>query len=68
MKYWDPDVSDSFLFEEGLSKYMLTKGTFSMRSSASIILAESAILKSFINTVKNLENHESDDYKAIQEK
>jgi hypothetical protein len=47
---------------------MLTKGTFSMRSSASIILAESAILKSFINTVKNLENHESDDYKAIQEK
>ncbi|QED55404.1 RNA-dependent RNA polymerase [Heterobasidion mitovirus 2] len=43
--YWDPDVSSDFLFREGLSKYSITKGIFSMRSSTSITLAESAILK-----------------------
>lgn len=68
MKYWDPDISDSFLFEAGLSKYNLTKGTLSMRSSVSITLAESAILKEFISVAVNLSDETSEDYKAIIEK
>nr|WEA82906.1 RNA-dependent RNA polymerase [Armillaria borealis mitovirus 1] len=52
MNYWDPDVSSDFLFNEGLSKYHLTKGVFSMRNSVSIMLAESAILKEFITVYK----------------
>jgi hypothetical protein len=68
MNYWDPDVSDNFLFQEGLSKYHLTKGTFSMRSSASIMLAESAVLKEFITVARNLSDVESDDFKAINER
>jgi hypothetical protein len=68
MKYWDPDISDNFLFEVGLSKYNLTKGTLSMRSSTSIMLAESAILKEFISVYVNLQNSESDDYTSILER
>jgi len=68
MKYWDPDISDNFLFEVGLSKYNLTKGTLSMRSSVSITLAESAILKEFISVIVNLSDESSEDYKAILEK
>jgi hypothetical protein len=68
MNYWDPDVSDDFLYSEGLSKYSLSKGVFSMRSSVSIMLAESAILKEFISVARAMNNHESDDYKAIAER
>lgn len=49
LNYWDPDISSEFLFQQGLSKYKVSKGVFSMRSQTSIILAESAILKEFIN-------------------
>lgn len=52
MNYWDPDISSDFLFSEGLSKYHLTKGVFSMRNSVSIMLAESAILKELISVYK----------------
>jgi hypothetical protein len=65
MKYWDPDISDSFLFETGLSKYNLTKGTLSMRSQVSIILAESAILKEYLKVCLNLMNEDSEDFKAV---
>jgi hypothetical protein len=68
MKYWDPEISDQFLFESGLSKYNITKGVFSMRSVTSIVLAESAVLKEFINVLKNLSNENSEDYKAIHER
>lgn len=68
MKYWDPDISDTFLIESGLSKYHMTKGTFSMRSSVSILLAESAILKEFLSVAKNLQNVKSEDYIAIRER
>jgi hypothetical protein len=49
MKYWDPDNSLDFLMNQGLSKYFISEGVFSMRTSHSIILAESAILKEFLN-------------------
>lgn len=52
MNYWDPSISSEFLFEAGLSKYKVTKGVFSLRASSSIILAESAILKIFLDTSK----------------
>jgi len=65
MNYWDPDQSDDFLFQEGLSKYSLTKGVFTMRSSTSICLAESAILKAYISVVKNLFDENHADYKAL---
>lgn len=68
MNYWDPEISDSFLFEAGLSKYNLTKGVFSMRSVTSIVLAESAVLKEFINVLKSLSIEDSEDSKAINER
>jgi len=68
MNYWDPEISDSFLFEAGLSKYNLTKGVFSMRSVTSIVLSESAILKEFIKVLKNLEVETSEDFKALNER
>jgi len=68
MNYWDPEISDSFLFEAGLSKYNLTKGVFSMRSVTSIVLSESAILKEFIKVLKNLEVETSEDFKALHER
>jgi len=53
MNYWNPEISDSFLFEAGLGKFNLTKGVFyEIRSS--IVLSESAILKEFINVIENL--------------
>jgi hypothetical protein len=52
MKYWDPDMDSQWLFQEGLSKYSISKGVFSMRNSTSIMLAESAILKEFISTYR----------------
>lgn len=68
MNYWDPEISDSFLFEAGLSKYNLTKGVFSMRSVTSIVLSESAVLKEFINVLKNLSDEKSEDSKALNER
>jgi len=68
MNYWDPEISDSFLFEAGLSKYNLTKGVFSMRSVTSIVLSESAVLKEFIKVLKNLEDDKSEDSKALNER
>lgn len=56
MNYWDPDISLDFLISSGLSKYKFTKGTFSMRKSASIILADSAILKSFLTVIKDYDS------------
>lgn len=46
--YWDPDISSDFLFSQGLSKYNISTKIFSMRSSVSITLSESMILKEFI--------------------
>jgi hypothetical protein len=48
MKYWDPEQSLDFLMEQGLSKYYVSEGVFSMRTCHSIILAESAILKEIL--------------------
>jgi len=53
LNYWDPSISSDFLFEAGLSKYKVSKGVFSLRASSSIILAESAILKEFLNVSKD---------------
>jgi len=38
---------------ESLSKYKITKGVFSLRNPASYTLAESAIVKALINTLKS---------------
>lgn len=58
MNYWDPEISLDFLIETGLSKYKFSKGTFSMRSSTSITLADSAILKEFISVTSRFCNNE----------
>lgn len=58
MNYWDPEISLDFLIETGLSKYKFSKGTFSMRSSTSITLADSAILKEFISVASRFCNNE----------
>jgi hypothetical protein len=68
MNYWDPDVSDEFLFQSGLSKYRLSKGTFSMRNSVSVCLAESAILKEFLTVVRDYHLQKGDNFSAVQEK
>jgi hypothetical protein len=51
--YWDPEISDDFLFSQGLSKYNISTKIFNMRSSVSITLAESMILKEFIKVYSN---------------
>jgi len=69
MNYWDPEQSDAFLFESGLSKYNISKGVLSMRSVVSIVLAESAILKEFINVSKDFTiNPNSENTKEILNK
>jgi len=57
------DISDrntanhdiEWLFEEGLAKYFLSKGTFSMRKSESRVLAQSAMTKLVINIFARME-------------
>jgi len=68
MNYWDPEISDDFLFESGLSKYRLSKGTFSMRNSVSVSLAESAILKEFLTVVRDYHLEKGENFTAIEEK
>lgn len=55
MNYWDPEIKIDFLIQTGLAKYKFAKGTFSMRQSTSILLAESAILKEFLAVVQKYE-------------
>jgi len=42
-----------FIIESGLSKYFVSKGVFTMRSSHSIALAESAVVKKMISILKS---------------
>jgi hypothetical protein len=49
----DHDVE--WIFEEGLAKYFLSKGTFSMRKSESKVLAQSAMTKLVINIFARME-------------
>jgi hypothetical protein len=58
MNYWDPDISSDFLFEAGLSKYKVSKGVFSARAQVSISLAESAVLKEYLNVATKFCNGE----------
>jgi hypothetical protein len=44
-----------WIFEEGLAKYFLSKGTFSMRKSESKVLAQSAMTKLVINIFARME-------------
>lgn len=49
------DYEMEWLLEEGLAKYFLCKGTFSMRKSDSKVLAQSAMTKIVINTFAKME-------------
>lgn len=52
MSWTDPDTDKfKFFLEQGLSKYHIGKGIFSMRNSFSIQLAEAASVKGFIQVV-----------------
>jgi hypothetical protein len=55
----DSDVSIDWINEEGLAKYFLSKGTFSLRKSDSRILAESALTKLVIDIFKRIETNKS---------
>jgi hypothetical protein len=55
----DSDISIDWLLEEGLAKYFLSKGTFSLRKSDSRILAESALTKLVIDIFKRIETNKS---------
>jgi hypothetical protein len=47
---------DNFYLEAGLSKYFISKSVFSMKSSESKLLAESAVNKEFITVMKDFTN------------
>ncbi|AQM32767.1 replicase [Agaricus bisporus mitovirus 1] len=49
------DFMPEFIIESGLMKYHVSKGVFSQRSSHSIALAESAVVKSMIKVLKDPE-------------
>jgi hypothetical protein len=46
---------ENFYLESGLSKYFISKTVFSMKSSESKLLAESAVNKEFINVMRDFE-------------
>lgn len=53
------NVDIDWIHEEGISRYFLCKGTFSLRRSQARILSESALVKGVINIFKRIEDNKS---------